>query len=147
KLAQGSNERGLVFFRQFLIVLFDVAFLLRPGRLLFFQEQAVAQYQGIHLRSHETSVGVIRRAYDGLAANVERGVDYDGASGQFLESLDEVVVLRVIVTCYRLYTSRIIHVRHRRDIASFLPDNGKHIAVPMLQPERFSTVSPDWTDH
>src|SRR5262249_27103770 len=50
-------------------------------------EYEVLQDQGIHLGGEETSVGVLRRADDGFATDVEARVDEDRTTGDLVEGL------------------------------------------------------------
>src|SRR5262245_50029003 len=48
---------------------------LAERRLVALVEQVVSHRQVVHVGSHEAEVGVVGRAHDRLAADVERGVD------------------------------------------------------------------------
>src|SRR6185369_4411576 len=43
--------------------------------LIFFLDQEIAQHQVIHVRAHETKIGMFRRADDRFPANIERSID------------------------------------------------------------------------
>ena len=58
-------------------------------------QHAIADHQRLDLRAHEAAEGVFWGADDRFAADVEGGVDEDGAARLFAGGLDEVVAARV----------------------------------------------------
>ena len=68
------------------------------------------------MRPHEAAVRIGGRADDRLAAHVERRVHEDRAARQPLESLNQVVVIRVGVSGDGLDARRVVDVRNRRNI-------------------------------
>ena len=58
-------------------------------------QQVILDNQVIHLGAHEAAEGILRRAYDGLAAHIKRGVDEDEAICLFPKSLNEVIISRM----------------------------------------------------
>src|ERR1019366_6880907 len=58
---------------------------LEQRRLVVAQENVVLEDERVHRRSHETSVGILRRANDRLSPHVERRVHDDGTARALLE--------------------------------------------------------------
>src|SRR5262245_42971413 len=48
--------------------------------LALLAKDLVAEHEGVHLGPHEAEIGIVRRAHDRLAADVERGVDQHRAA-------------------------------------------------------------------
>ena len=84
-------------------------------RLLLLEQHEVLEHQRVHVRRHEAAVGVLRRADDRLAADVEAGVDDDRAAGLLLEALEQPVVAAVPLGVDGLDARRVVDVRDRRD--------------------------------
>src|SRR4051812_921915 len=104
------------------------------GRVLLVLDKiAVAGSQYIDFRAHETAEGVLRRAYDRLAAHVEAGVDQYGTPGQPVEATDEIVIERIGIAMHRLDASGIIDVRDRR--------NARTRHVELVDPEQLLFVA------
>src|SRR6266699_1648397 len=82
------------------------------GRLLLLVEDVVPEHQVVHVRPHEAEVGVVGSAHDGLAPDVEGGVDDDRHPGEPAELGDEVVVERALRAGDRLEPGRVVHVGH-----------------------------------
>src|ERR1700730_13438880 len=64
---------------------------LEAGILIGLLQHAVTNDKHVELVAHEAAEGVFRRAYDRFAANVEAGVDQDGAAGQSLKPVKQFV--------------------------------------------------------
>ncbi len=64
-------------------------------RLLLFFEQKIPHDQVIHFGPHKTAIGVLRGADDGLAPDVEAGVDDQAIAGALPEGLDQLPVFRM----------------------------------------------------
>src|SRR5919112_3605491 len=69
----------------------------RARALLGLEQHEVAHDEAVHLCAHEAGVSLGGRADDGLAPDVEGGVDEDGAAGQPLEGREQFVVGRVVL--------------------------------------------------
>src|SRR5262249_15227043 len=90
------------------------------GRILvFLLEEAVADHQHLDLAAHEAAEGVLGRAYDRLAAHVERGVDHDRAPGLRLEGRDQVMKRGVGFAMHRLDAARVVDVGHGRNVRAW----------------------------
>src|SRR6186997_3359102 len=83
--------------------------------LVFLLEQEIPDQQIIHIRSHETGVGMLRCADDGFAANIERRIDNDGAAIFVRELFDHSVIQGMLLSGYRLDAGRVIYMRYGRD--------------------------------
>ena len=94
-----------------------------PGRLVLLVEQIVAQDQVVHFGAHEALVGVFRGADDGLAPDVEAGVDDEAAAGQLLEGPDQAPVRLVGLFVHRLDAGRVVHV-----------GDGRHLGAQVVEP-------------
>src|SRR2546423_4324505 len=81
--------------------------------LLTLQENEVADDEAVHLCSHETRESLRGRADDRLAADVETGVDEDGAARQALEGGEQLVIERVVLAPNGLHARRVVNVRDR----------------------------------
>jgi len=66
----------------------------------------------------ETSVRIRRRADDGFASHIERGVDEHTAAGQLLERFQQIVVVWIRVPAHGLNASRVVDVGDCRQIRS-----------------------------
>src|SRR5438105_12738847 len=53
------------------IVILDMSLFFRPGRLLPLDQEEIPEHENVHLRAHETAVGVIGRLDNRLTANIE----------------------------------------------------------------------------
>src|SRR6516164_10321216 len=71
-----------------------------------------ADHQGVQRRSPEALQRIARRADDGIAARVERGVDEHGDPGAGLKRLEQIVIARRLLAVDRLDAGRAIHVAH-----------------------------------
>src|ERR1043166_9561159 len=58
-------------------------------------ENEVTQHKVIHLGTHEAGKGLIGRAHDRLAANIERRVHQDRAPGESAERAKQIVIERI----------------------------------------------------
>src|SRR5512144_3233421 len=94
-------------FRLILVELAKAAVAL-AGRLLRFCQQAIADAEIIDVGPRKAAVGVRRRADDGLAAHVERGVDQRGAPGPPFELLEQLVEARIGLAMHRLQAGGVV---------------------------------------
>src|SRR6187551_1865700 len=67
-------------------------FVVRDGRLLVLEQDESLQHQDVHVSAHEAPVGVLGRADNRLAPNVERRVDDHRTAGPGVELLDDVEI-------------------------------------------------------
>src|SRR5262245_39648740 len=91
----------------------QVFFCPQLGSLLLFrfQQHKPLQHQGVDVGGQEAAIGLFRPAHDRLAADVEAGVDDDGAAGALVESPQQRVIAAVALLIDSLHASRIIDVR------------------------------------
>jgi len=72
-----------------------LVFALHTGFLVFFAEEAVAYREGFDLSAHEAAECIFGKANNGLAADVEAGVDDDRAPCALFELRDQSVIAGV----------------------------------------------------
>src|SRR6266404_1460589 len=118
-----------------LIQLESVLIVARQGGILvLFPEKTVTDRESLDLSAHEAPESVFRRAYDRLSTNIEARVDDHRTTRPSVEGSHQRVVARVRFLVNRLNPGRIVHVRHRRDIAprslQFLDPEQGFIFVP-----------------
>src|ERR1019366_7589448 len=73
-------------------------------------DDEIAQNQGVHLALGEGTVSVGRSVYDGLAFEIERGVEYRRHASRLAEALDQLVVPRITVPEDRLQAAGAVHM-------------------------------------
>ena len=78
-------------------------------------DQAASDHEGVHLRGGEALPGVLRRADDRLAADVEAGVDDQRAAGLGVERFEQLVEAAVPRGIDGLHAGGVVDVRDRRD--------------------------------
>src|SRR5262245_3890347 len=81
--------------------------------------QVIFDSQHIHLRPQEAFNSFLRSAHHGLIF-IERSIEHDGDTGQFLELPDKLPVAQILVSIHRLQSSRPVHVRRGRYFVSLL---------------------------
>ena len=88
------------------------------------RDQILFKHEVIHFRLQETSEGIRRRLYNWIAAEIKRGVEDKGNSGNPMECRDEVIVAAVCLFCDRLNPTRPVHVDDGGDVLPFLSPYG-----------------------
>jgi hypothetical protein len=83
-------------------------------RLLILPEQCITADEEVKFSAKEAVQRVLRRAHDWFPANIETGVNENGAASQFLKSRKESVKPRVSVGLYGLNSRRIVNVCYSR---------------------------------
>jgi hypothetical protein len=84
-----ADDQFAVVLRSIEFELFEVSFAVGFGhlfRLLLFEQDMPTENQDVHPRHQEAVPGVFRRADNGLAANIEAGVDQNRTAGLFFEA-------------------------------------------------------------
>jgi len=84
-----------------------------PGKVAFLQH-AIFQHQRVHVGAAEAIDGVLRRAHDRLAADIEAGVHEHRTTGQVVKSDEQAMEYGVPFRIHRLHAGTEIHVRDRR---------------------------------
>src|SRR3990172_2388169 len=79
---------------------------------LFLLQHEASQDETIHLRSHKTPPGILRRANNRFTTHIERCIDENRASRLAVELCDEIVKHRVLVSRDCLQPSRSINVSY-----------------------------------
>src|SRR5215213_1091491 len=86
--------------------------------LRFFEQQMIAHHEGINVRKHKTAIGIIRRAHNRFAANVETGIDDDGAARTPVKLVHHRVEQSMTLSINSLNSRTVIHMRNRGDHAA-----------------------------
>ena len=123
--------------------------------LVFLAQKTITDSQHFHISAHEAAESVLWRANDGLASNVEAGVNDHRASGALVESLDESVIAGIGFLMHGLDAGRIIDVGNCRNVATWhvelfdakqplaQPQSSAYAAVPARLPRAACKGCPD----
>src|SRR2546423_13793666 len=79
-------------------------------RLCRLLQDVALENEDVHAGAHEAPVRILRSTDDRLAADVERGVDDEGASGAPVKCRDDVVEQRIGLAADRLNAGRVVDV-------------------------------------
>ena len=83
----------------------------------------------IHFRAHETAICFFRTAYDRFAANVERCVDDDRATGVLFKCPDQIIIQGMVFPLDCLDACGVVNVCYR--------GNGRPRDVELVYAEQF----------
>ena len=84
--------------------------------LILFEEQKILNHQSVHVRGHEASIGILRRADDRFSADIEAGVDDYGTAGQIGKGGNEFMEARIPVPVNRMDACGKVNMGNRRDL-------------------------------
>ena len=87
--------------------------------LLLFAEIAVTNCEHLDFRSHETAKRILWSANNWLAAYIEAGIHDHRTARESFKRANQGVVAWIGVLMDGLNASRIIHMRHRRDVRTW----------------------------
>src|SRR6266550_854438 len=96
-------------------VLFAPVLLIREWCLFLFIKDKVLQHQKIHFGSHETAIAIFWSADDWFTSHIKAGVHNHRTTCLLPKGFDDFPVKRICLAPHRLYSSRVINVRDRRD--------------------------------
>lgn len=89
-----------------------------PFRLARFFKQAIVDHQPIHIGSHKTLIGILRRTDDRFSPHIKAGIDHKTASCLSLECVDQIPIPFIGLFMNGLNPGGKIHVGHGRNIRS-----------------------------
>src|ERR1017187_1962848 len=124
-----KNCMGPVFYTRNVLIKYEIlapVLLVSHLWLLLLVQQARAEHQVVHLRAHETAVGVLGSANNRLTTYIKGCVDQNPVTGFPLERLQQFVETRIALRIHSLHTRRHVHVGDRGN-------GGSHDIDPFTQ--------------